>query len=249
MPLEPGPFLQLNPADVAVTPGVYDFTADAEQLQGELNAIGVPWDALILDMVGFSEEPWDVDLGIDLGGMLNLADVYGASMPPATLDDAVSGWFTAQDMLTAATAFAPAQAWTDPGAPFTPPDSALTLAAATVNPEAFVAAANFTVGGVSQIGDRQVSLENLTRVGSQNFVEGDQFQLLAFGSSGDDVQASGTLNGADLGTTDYGAIDSTGKMTITGVMGPDVVGVWSQQWYIGGTLLADFNFVVAPAAG
>lgn len=249
MPLEPGPFLQLSPADVAVTPGVYDFTADAEQLQGELNAIGVPWDALILDMVAFSDEPWDVDLGIDLAGMLNLADVYGASMPPSTLDDAVSGWFTAQDMLTAATAFAPAQAWTDPGAPFTPPDSALTLAAPTVNPNAFVASANFSVGAGALTGDRQVSLFNTTRVGAVNFVEGDMFQLLVIGHQGDDVQAAGTLNGEDLGTTDYGQIDSTGQMIITGTMGPDVVGVWSQQWYVAGVLLGNFNFVVAPAAG
>jgi hypothetical protein len=244
MPLVPGPFRLADPADVAITPGVYDFTDDAAVLQGQLSTIGAGWDPLIFDLEAFAATPWDAELAVDLDGMLTVADVFSDALPPANLADALAGWFDSQALLGAATAFAPIQAWTDPGGPFVPPDSALTLVAPTINPTAFTPAQNTVVGQATAGANPAIGLFNLTRIGAQNFTVGDQLEVIALGHEGDDIFVASSLNGVKLPDVDYGAIDGTGQMFIQVTIGPEAIGVWSQQWYNSGRLLGDFNFLV-----
>ncbi len=244
MPLQPGPFRLASAADVAITPGVYDFSDDAAVLQGQLGGIGAGWDSMILDLESFAAAPWDVELGLDLDGMLSISDVYSGVLPPSTLGDAVAGWFDAQDLLTAAVTFAPVQAWTDPGAAFVPPDSSLTLVAPTIDPAAFAPAQNTVVGQSTEGANPAVGLFNTTRIGAQNFTVGDQLEVVALGKAGADLFVASSLNGEKLPDVDYGAIDTTGQMFIQVTIGPEAVGVWAQQWYIDGQLLGNFNFVV-----
>lgn len=246
MPLQPGAFLQGSQADVTVTPGVYDFTDDALTLAGQLLAISAGWGPFILDLENFAAESADVGLGVDLDGILQDLAAQSTVVSLPGLSDVYDGWNSAGGMLLDAVSFAPAQAWSDPGAPFTPPDSALTLAVPTINPGAYVPAPNQTVGAYSGGAPTAVTLFNSTRVGSQNFTVGDEFDIVALGKPYDDVQVDATFNGTDLGRYDYGQMNSDGQLFIHGVMGPENEGVWSQQWYVAGQLLASFNFVVSP---
>lgn len=247
MPLQPGPFLQLSAADVGVEPGVYDFTDDALVLEAELNDIAAGWDSFFLDAGNFAAEPWDVELATDLDGILGEVISISASLPGPNMDSAFDGWFTAQDMLTAATAFAPAQAFLgDPGEAFTPPDTS-TIAVPTINPNIYAPAPNQTIGTAVSGPGPSVALLNTTRVGTQSFTVGDKFWVLINGSPGQDVSVNSTLNGQDLPPVDYGPIDNTGQMNITGTIGPESVGGWSEQWFIEGNLFGSFNFIVSPS--
>lgn len=246
MALQPGPFRLATAADIAAAPGVYDFEADADKLASDLHGIGGGWDPMLVDLENFAAEGGDVAPDIDFDGIIADLAVVDASLPLSYMGDIDGGWTSGQAMLDTATAFAPQQAWIDPGAPFVPPDSSLTIKVPEINPAAFVPAPNFTVGAGSAGKNPSVGLFNLTRYGSLNFSVGDQFEVIALGPPGDDVSVMASLNGDQLPPLDEGTIDSTGQMFITGTMGPEHVGVWNQQWSIGGALMADFNFVVSP---
>lgn len=248
MPYQPGPFGQASPADIHVEPGVYDFTDDAAGLQNDLSVIAAGWDPLITNLLDFAAEPWDVDLGLDIDGLLSLSDTYGSLMPPGGLTDALNGWFDTQALLGVATSFAPVQAWTDPGAAFVPPLDNLTLVPPTIDPNAYTPAPNTTVGGLSNGVNPFVGLFNQTRTGAANFTQGDNYEIVALGKEGDQLTATGVLNGENLPMTDYGTMDQSGQIFLTGTMGPDAVGIWQQQWFINGAILAQFNFTVSPAS-
>lgn len=245
MPLAPGPFTSGSTANINVESQGYDFTDDAVQLQADLAAIGADWDPVIQWLEAAATDTGDVALGIDLAGLLSVTDETGRATRP-TLSSTITGSYSAADAaLNAAIAFAPAQAWTDPGAPYVPPDDQLTLVAPTLPPGTFQQAPIVNVGGYSGGAPVAVTLTNVTRYGSSNFVVGDQFSVVVTGTPGDDVTAQANFNGQDLGVSDWGPINSAGQLFINGTMGPSNVGAWSQQWYVAGRLQASFNFVVS----
>lgn len=247
MPLQPGPFRLAAPEDFGITDGVYDFTDDALHNQGEVLAVGAGWDGFITDLGNLGAELPDVGTGFDLPGIVNDLDFISGHLPLSYFGDMVQGFFDSQTLLGAATAFAPEQAWTDPGGPFVPPDSALVLVPPTVDPNAFVAAPNITVGGPPVPSDSSVSLYNVGRIGAANFTQGDTFHVYAIGTPGAHLTATGQFNGEQLPLSDYGPLEADGHLQLEGVMGPDNVGTWSQLWYLAGALKAKFDFVVSPA--
>lgn len=247
MPLEPGPFLLASPADVAVEPGVWDFTNDALTMQGNVHTTTAGWDPFIFDLDNLSSDIADVAIGVDLPGILSDLDFISGHLPLSYFDDMMQGFFDSQTLLGAATAFAPAQSWTDPGGPFVPPDSALVLVPPTVDPSAFVSAPNITVGAGPANPNHSVSLYNVTRIGAINFVVGDTFHVFAIGTTGQHLTATGVFNGEQLPVTDYGVLDSDGHLELDGVMGPENVGTWSEQWSLDGFLQAKFDFVVTDS--
>lgn len=246
MPYQPGPFAQASPASIHVTPGVYDFTADAEDVAGELQTTAAGWDSMVSDIENFAAEPWDYEMVLDFPGTFTALDFGGDSMPPQGITDAVGSWFDAQSMLDAATSFAPLQAWSDPGQPFVPPDSALRLVTPQLPANQFAVGENQAVGALSNGANPWIGLFNTTRLGAQNFSVGDDFEVIALGQPGDLVSVSAVFNGQDLGSTNYGPLDAGGQMFIRGTMSPDVVGTWAEQWFLNGSLLASFNFTVSP---
>lgn len=244
MPLAPGPFRQGSTANINVESQGYDFTDDALVLQGELAAIAADWEPLYEWLEAAAVDSGDVALGLDLGDLFSLTDEMGRATTPSYIPNMVEAMSQAQAALDAAIAFAPSQAWTDPGAPYVPPDSALTLAVPTVNAGTFTEAPIVNVGPVASGAKTEVTLTNLTRYGSSNFVVGDQFSVYAFGNPGDELTAEATFNGEPLPPSDWGQLTPTGQLTVLGTMGPENVGAWSQQWFIAGVLQASFNFVV-----
>lgn len=247
MAQQPGPFGQLTPDDIGVAAGTYDFSDDALHLNDELNAIASSWDATILDLGNFAADPWDVELGLDLGGMLESIAAYSDGTPSSSFNDVLDGWFDAQTSLSDAALFAPAQSWTDPPAAFVPPGDTVTLPVPTINPDTFAPAPNQTVGATTEGRFPAIFLGNITRYGSENFTVGDEFEAIALGPEGADVVLDSSLNGVDLPEVDYGPIDSTGQMFIKGTITSDAVGQWAERWYIAGTIYGSFNFLVAPA--
>lgn len=244
MPQVPGPFTQGSTANINVESNGYDFLDDAAVLQGELAAIAQDWQPLIDWLEAAAVDPGDVAAGIDLGGLVSLTADQGRATQPSYIANMVEGLAQANAALDAAIQFAPTQAWTDPAAPYVPPDSALTLIVPTVSPGQYQQAPVINVGPGNGGATTGVLLSNLTRYGSSNFVVGDQFQVLATGNPGDEVTAQATFNGQQLPATDWGSIPDTHQLKITGTMGPDNVGAWSQQWFVAGVLQASFNFVV-----
>lgn len=247
MGLAPGPFFPATVDATGATPGVYDFTADALAVQGQIQAITDSWGPSIGDMINLSQEAVDVDLVVDLDAVLADLVTGSAQIPLSEMSTVANDWTTADGALGAALSFAPAQAWSDPPSAYVPPDNVLTLSVPQINPNAFVTAPNTTVGANSGGVEPFVGLYNLTRVGALNFVSGDQTEVVILGALGADVTVLSTLNGESLPAADFGPIDSTGQMFILATQGPASVGVWSQQWFVGGVLLGSFNFIVSPS--
>ena len=245
MPLVPGPFSLQPDSAVAVEKGEYDFTADALDLADRVQTNLAGWDDFFTDMDDLANI-YDFP-ELDAAGLL-LAVSYAvdwAEMP--NIDYSISMYDDANTQLGIALSFAPAAAWEDPPGPYVPPGSVLNLTAPTVPIDAFKAATTGTVGDQSLFTAPGVRLWNFTRIGSANFAEGDTFDLVFLGTPGQTVSVGGTFNGAQLAYTDMGVIDETGKLQLQGVMGPDVVGAWREDWYLDGVLLKSFDFLVTPA--
>lgn len=246
MGLVQGPFLLQDDSAVAITPGVYTFLDDVDNQLGDLTTVPGGWDPYINDLDALSADPVDPTDGIDV---LNLLDgTY--ELNDGILSDTLGGVLTWLDIgdsqLAAAVTFAPAEAWSDPTTPFVPPGDDEVLAAPTVPVGTYNPAAIAPVGSTTIIPGKSIALYNVTRPGSSGFVVGDQFRVAAFGPVGSDVSAYGTLNGEDLGQTDFGQITSNDDLLIDGTMGPDNVGAWREDWYVGGEYVVTLNFIVAP---
>jgi hypothetical protein len=247
MPLQPGPFLQGTKADVTVQPGVYDFTDDALNVGSELNGITDGWNPFILDLGNLATEIIDPTLGLDdavlIQALANQQQI--ATMP--IIDSIVAALDATDTLFIAAIGFAPAAAWSDPTAPFTPPDPTQTLVVPTVPIGEYNPLINGVVGGPVGPQLPSVSLSNVTRVGSIGFTVGDTFLVTVNGTPGQVITADGTLNGVPLGTTTMGTINTQGAWALSGVEGPDAVGAWLQNWYVDGKLVMTFNFIVSPS--
>jgi hypothetical protein len=76
-----------------------------------------------------------------------------------------------------------------------------------------------------------VSMNNITRPGSDtSYSVGDQWQITLTGAPGTAVSASASQNGKSLGTTPFGSLNAQGQMVLTGTMGADQTGSWSESW-------------------
>lgn len=246
MPLVAGPFTLQPDSAVAVTSGVWDFTPDAAALVLDVAAITDTWADFftVVDSFDIADEldTYD-DAAVTLA--ISYLDAW-ADFP--NLDYAETMYSNADSLLGVALAFAPDAAWVDPPAPYVPPGSVLNLTAPTVPVNAFSVTTTGTVGDQSPLTAPGMQLWNFTRVGYANFFEGDTFELVFLGNPGQTVSVGGTFNGATLTVTDMGTIDETGKLGLQGVMGPDVVGAWHEDWYLDGVLLKSFDFIVSPVS-
>jgi hypothetical protein len=247
MPYAPGPLSLFNAADLGTQAVDYDFTGFTTQAMGDLDSLGADIDDQLATIENFAGEPSDPLAGTDFVNVLTTiaVGISGAKLPDfGAIDDALS---IGDGLLNTATGFAPAQAWQDPGGSFQIPDAATSLPAPQISPGAFSPTTSVPVGTTPPQATRAVALYNTTRIGQPNFVVGDQFQLSAVGKPGEAVEVDPVFNGDDLGRTLYGQIGADSTFTLTGTQGPETIGVWKEDWYIGGNFIATFNFVVLPA--
>jgi len=254
MPYLPGPLTLQNPADVGIETAVYDFVGYSLGQLGELETTPAAWDAFLQDAGVLLDEPSDPIPGIDLNAAIDTVGGYsdpGAALGVNALSDALG---TSDVALSYAIGYAPPEAWVDTSAQFIPPATAETLNAPFINPGIVATEVTGSPTGVpSGVGTgipdlgATLTLTNLTAFGNANFTVGDQFRVRATGRPGQRVFASSTLNGADQGEALLGTIGGDGTFVINGVMTPDTVGVWSEDWYIEITKVATFNFIVLDA--
>jgi len=247
MDLQPGPFLQGNVADVAVTRGVYDFTDDALTLAGELTAIYHDWDAFMLDLPNLAVGPADPTLGIDETSLLDEIANETALAEFPDLDSIANSLGISNILFAAAYSFAPAAAFSVPTDQFNPPDPNATIVVPQIPVSEYTPDVTGLVGQPATSNANSITLQNVTRVGQQNFVVGDTFQVTVTGAANQPVTLTGSQNGVDFGTANVGSTDGNGNFTLSGVEGPDAVGSWIENWFIGGVLVATFSFIVAPA--
>jgi hypothetical protein len=247
MPYAPGPLSLFNAADLQTAEVDYGFTDFTIGALGDLDSLGADIDDQLVTIDNFAGEPSDPLAGTDFDNVLTVIaiGISGAKLPDlSAIDDAIT---VGDGLLSTATGFAPAQAWQDPGGPFEIPSSATSLPVPQVPAGAFSPTTSVPVGTTPPVSSQLIALYNLTRIGQPNFVVGDQFQLSAVGKPGDAVEVDAVFNGQDLGRTLYGQIGSDKTFTLTGTQGPEAVGAWKEDWYLGGVFVATFNFVVLPA--
>lgn len=246
MSLQRGPFRQGSAADVSTGSGYYDFTYDAIALAGELNATAAGWDPFISDLALLAAGPADPTLGVD-DAALAISIAAGqrlATLP--NLDAVIDAFNVADPLLAIAIGFAPAAAWSTPTAPFAPADPTQTLLTPTIDQGGYNPSVTGVVGGVSTSARPAVTLQNLTRVGELNFVVGDTYLLNVFGAPGQEVSVDGQHDGVPFPRAVFGTTDPQGNYGVSGIEGPDAIGGWLENWYIGGQLVETFNFIVSP---
>lgn len=244
MPLAPGPFLQAPQSDVAVQPGVYDFTDDALALAAQFNSNLSGWDSFTDGLTALATDPLD---DLTDGSIDAVVAAVGAGIAMATLpsiDSVVTAYGLADAQLNIAIAFAPVQAWADPPAPFIPPGNVLNIAPLSVPAGAFTPG-NYLPASAGVPGAPTVTLLNVTRGGQNNFVVGDQFSVVGTGGTpGQAVTVDGVQNGQDFGVSSWATLDGTGSFASQGTMAPGNVGAWQEYWYFDGVLVAQLNFIV-----
>jgi hypothetical protein len=246
--LQPGPFLQGKQADVAITPGVYDFTDDALVLSGEILAFYHDWDAFMVDLPNLAAGPVDPTMGIHDAVLLpEIANETQLATLPE-LDTVVTEMSSAFSLLNIAIGFAPAAAWTNPSTPFVPPDPSATILVPTIPLTNFNPSITGVIGGPPGPGSATVALSNLTRVGSLSFTVGDTFLVNVKGPPNQPVAVDGILNGAPFARNTVGTTDAAGNFALSGTEGPAAVGSWIENWYVGGVLVQTFNFIVSPGS-
>lgn len=248
MPLQPGPFLQGSTADVTVPPGNYDFTDDAVALANQLTGIAAGWESFMDGMNFLSDLPLDFTYGIDTFAVTTALNTQQTQAFFPELDTLVNDMGPGLTLLTAAISFAPAAAWTTPTASFVPPDPTQTIVVPTVPLGLYDPTITTPVGGTGTATTPSVTLQNLTRVGSQNFTVGDRFLLTVRGNPGQTVTIDAVKDGQALGSSTLGTIPAIGEFAITSVEGPDDVGAWLENLYVDGVNIATWAFIVSPSS-
>ena len=108
-------------------------------------------------------------------------------------------------------------------------------------------AATVQNGGANNIA-ASVVMRNTSRAGfDSSYQVGDNWQLTITGAPGAAVTAAASQNGASLGTTPFGSLNSSGQMVLTGTMSAGQVGNWQETWNVAGSPAVGISLTVAAA--
>jgi hypothetical protein len=236
--------MQAPQSDVAVQPGVYDFTDDALALAAQFDSNLSGWDPFITGLEALASDPLEDLLDGTVDALVTATGLGIAQAALPSIDSVVTAYGLADSQLNIAIAFAPVQAWADPPAPFIPPGNVLNITPPAVPAGAFTPG-NYLPASASVPGAPTVTLLNLTRGGQNNFVVGDQFSVVGTGGTpGQAVTVDGVQNGQDFGVSAWATLDGTGSFASQGTMAPGNKGAWQEYWYFDGVLVAQLNFIV-----
>jgi len=254
MPYGPGPLILQTQSDLTLPDDNYDFTDYAATNLGDVDSILSSWDSFFLDAGVLLDEPADPWPGIDLNAAQDTLGVYSDTEGLLGVSGMLSALGDADLLLSVAIGFAPPEAWVDPTTAFVPPGAAPTLSIPVIPPGAIDFSVTGTVSttsapatGAGGGAAPTVALTNTTAYGNPNFTVGDSFIVQITGAAGAEVATDGTLNGSPLPYSVVGNIAADGTFSLTGTMDPSVVGVWTENWYVGGQLIQSFDFVVLNA--
>lgn len=79
-----------------------------------------------------------------------------------------------------------------------------------------------------------VTIANLTRGGSSQFLVGDWWSVAINGAPNQQVVGSAFHNGVSTGSQVFGSTNASGQFSINGTMPFSAVGNWVEDWYVGG---------------
>ena len=249
MPVDAGPFTIWDPASIDFTPMEPALAALVAELDEQLAAIDsdlvepemsagealtddwlLPVDAAILEAAEGLETDQEV---------ADLAELQSAELAGAEMDD----------LVTAAYAELPSEAWQEVPAPYTPPAE---VGGFTVDEQFGTTIPAGTGAGAGAIapyyGPGRDWIINLSRPDSAEFYVGDRWRIIAAGRPGAGVWLHAWQNGTDLGTATLGSTNEYGNFVLEGSMGPETVGDWQEEWYVGDEQLQPIlTFNVYPA--
>jgi hypothetical protein len=248
MPMQPGPFTMAPSTDVAFNIVNYNFVGEANTDLAGLDAVETGIDLEMAGLVifaGGNDDP--------IGDVIDLAITNLAGLDPDVTVSSLAGMAAASDnfdtALTAGIASAPAAAWAPTTAVFVPPGPTA-LPPVTLAPGDYAGYTdpNPGLGTDPNASGPGVTINNLTRVGSLSFYVGDTVQIVARGNPGDEVGYEAIFNGVFYGNNDVGPIPASGKLQFDSSVAPWQVGSWTENWWVGGRLIASVNFVVLSAS-
>lgn len=273
MGYQPGPLVLQSAGNVGITTTDYNFAGDVDDQLHELGTTPAGWGYFLDDatlLMGESSDPFP---DVDLDAAMQTIHAYSDTAALLGTIGMAQALAVANVQLGQAVGFAPAEAWTDSGAPFVPPVPAEIVGVPYIPPDSLSFRVIGTVSGgagggsvvvvpvippgglpatggsvpvVAPVGITvtTVSLLNLSQYGLPNFRVGDQFQVTALGPIRKRVEVHSVQGGTDLGTGHVGDTDDAGKFVLTGTMDESSAGIWHQDWFVGGALIQSFDYVV-----
>ncbi len=93
-----------------------------------------------------------------------------------------------------------------------------------------------------------VSIQNNARPGLSEFYVNDRWTVSITGAAASSlVTCHAWQDGVDLGVMEQGYTNASGDFTLVGTMGPESIGLWNEQWSVGGVLQSPtLQFRVRP---
>ena len=251
MPQQPGPLILQHSATLNLKPGTYDFTDLTAADMGDVDAIGADITHSLLDLADEAGAQGDPAPGFDVNAAL---DAIGAA-PFDNLDGntgtMAAGVADSDTFYGLASSIVPTEAWLNQPAPFDPnADPSVNLNYGTGATDGGPAAPS-NLPPQTQVFNQlttsplyQFGLANLTQYGANQFSVGDRFKLTLDGPPYATIHVKAWFNGTNLGDVVMGQTDQVGHYELTGVMTPDQVGAWSEEWWGNAVLIQEVAFFV-----
>ena len=189
--------------------------------------------------------------GLDFLGLLDTVAAAPVDSLNAGLAPMGQGIQDGDVFYNAATEIAPLEAWLNQPAPFDPSaDPTVNLnfgqGAQSPGPGAppNVPSQGSGFNMLVTAADYRFTLTNLTNYNADYFTVGDQWKLTIDGPPNVQIHAQAWFSGQNLGDNILGVTDQLGHFELTGVMGPDQVGAWLEEWYGNAELIQTVDFFV-----
>ena len=90
-------------------------------------------------------------------------------------------------------------------------------------------------------------VKNLSRPGAADFVVGEKYEVVVTGTPDQVVLCAASQNASPPAKATFGRTGKNGRFSLTGTMQQLHLGLWTEQWQVGGVKAAPFTFEVKPA--
>lgn len=149
MAYQPGPLLLQSAANVGVATADYNFAGDVADQLGDLDTLPGAWAPFLADAGILLQESSDPFPDVSIDAAMQTLHAYSDPATFLGIGPMVSALGDADIALGNAIGFAPAEAWTNTGAPFIAPVPTETIGIPVISPNALVFQVTGTVAGAT----------------------------------------------------------------------------------------------------
>jgi hypothetical protein len=93
---------------------------------------------------------------------------------------------------------------------------------------------NFCEAGLCGLGSVSIISYSGEYAGDNKFYVGTEWLIYVYGAPNQPVSVHAWQNGKDLGTSQVGQTDASGRFELKGSFDPGTIGNWEEIWYVGG---------------